>query len=220
MLQTLNFTSNRLINFKATFFRYESGTAGGADESIRVRADGNDLGVFQTGDAIELPGAASTWEITAINPATTGILRLGMGKVHSARLSGSVRVVDEITDAIQSSAVAGPTTLTSFTVQQLVAPATNVNGILMRMASCGGAAGAGGSTTVRIVAAKSVPTAYFVPSQCYQLVENFNAQTTDVGTTQRMNKRLPPGWGIYLIWNIKDAAPSTGPSGVVQYELQ
>lgn len=94
MLQTLNFQGPRLVNFKATFFRYESGNAAGADESIRVRADGQDLGVYYPGDAIEIPTPYSTWEITPTTPTTAGIVRLGVGRVQSARLVGKVEVID------------------------------------------------------------------------------------------------------------------------------
>ncbi|OWQ83843.1 hypothetical protein CDN99_25595 [Roseateles aquatilis] len=221
MLQNLYFgAGGRQIDAAASFFRYESGSAGGADESIRVRADGSDLGTYYPGDGIELPVQAGRWEIIPTSPNTTGIVRMGVGRVTSARLAGTVRVLDEITDSILSAAYQGPTAQTNFAVFQLVAPGANVNGMVLRMASCGGAAGAGGSTVARIVACKSAPIANFNPSQCYQVCENFSAVTTDNGTTVRMNKRLPPGWGLYLVWQIKTADPATGPSGVVQYELQ
>jgi hypothetical protein len=95
MLQTLNFgAGGRQINAAATFFRYESGSAGGADESIRIRADGNDLGLYFPGDAIELPIQATTWDITPVNATTAGIVRLGLGRVQSARLVGNVKIID------------------------------------------------------------------------------------------------------------------------------
>lgn len=96
MLQTLNFQAGgRTINAQATFFRYESGSAGGGDEAIRVRADGQDLGLYYPGDSIELPTAAAYWEIVAVNAATAGMVRLGVGRVQSARLVGVVSVVDK-----------------------------------------------------------------------------------------------------------------------------
>lgn len=98
MLQTINFQGSRQINTAATFFRYESGSAGGADESIRVRADGADLGLYWPGDAVELPRQCSTWDIEPITPGCTGAVRVGMGRVESARLLGNVRVVDSGVD--------------------------------------------------------------------------------------------------------------------------
>jgi hypothetical protein len=100
MLQTLTFSGPRLINAAASFFRYESGSAGGADESIRVRADGQDLGLYFPGDAIELPQAMGAWEITPSTPACAGTVRLGVGRVQSARLVGTVRVIDGERDKV------------------------------------------------------------------------------------------------------------------------
>lgn len=100
MLQTLNFSGARQVNAKASFFRYESGSAGGADESIRVRADGNDLGTFLPGDYLKLPFEASCWELVPVTPAAAGVVRLGLGEVGSARLVGNVRVIDGERDKV------------------------------------------------------------------------------------------------------------------------
>ena len=95
MLQTLPFAAGgRQINAKATFFRYEIGNSAGLDNSIRLRADGNDLGIFWPGDAVELPEPATVWTITPTINSTTGQVRLGVGRVQSARLVGSVYVID------------------------------------------------------------------------------------------------------------------------------
>jgi len=95
MLQTVNFSAGgRQINAKASFFRYESGDAAGLDTSVRVRADGNDLGIFLPGDSIELPEAAALWQVTPVLASTVGSVRLGMGRVSSSRLVGSVNVID------------------------------------------------------------------------------------------------------------------------------
>lgn len=100
MLQTLNFNGPRQINAAATFFRYESGSAGGADESIRVRADGQDLGIYWPGDAVELPVQRTTWDIIPTTQTTAGVLRLGNGRVSSARLVGTVRIIDGERDKV------------------------------------------------------------------------------------------------------------------------
>lgn len=100
MLQTLNFNGPRQINAQATFFRYESGSAGGADESIRVRADGSDLGLFWPGDSVELKDPAKLWEIVPATTSCAGVVRVGMGRVQSARLVGTVRVIDGERDKV------------------------------------------------------------------------------------------------------------------------
>jgi len=90
----------RQVNAIASFFRYESGNAGGADESIRVRADGNDLGIYFPGDSIDLPIEARTWEIVPVTAICTGTIRLGVGRVQSARLVGTVRTIDSNRDDV------------------------------------------------------------------------------------------------------------------------
>jgi hypothetical protein len=100
MLQTIGFPAGgRQIDAKASFFRYEAvANANGGDESIRVNADGNDLGLFLPGDAVRLPIEAKRWTITPVNATATGTLRLGVGSVESARLVGNVRVIDQAVD--------------------------------------------------------------------------------------------------------------------------
>lgn len=220
MLQTFNVPAGgRIVNAKASFFRFESASAGGSDESIRVRADGQDLGTYLPGDSITLPVDAKSWELTPVTPTATAIVRLGVGGVESSRVFGSMRVLDEVTDAIQHAVNVAPTALTTFSQAVLVAPGANTKGLLIRFASTGGPAGAGGQTNTRIVAAKSAPTGFFAPSQSYQVVENFNATANDVGSTVRVNKLLPAGWGLYQVWTVTVAAPASGPSAVVGYEL-
>lgn len=95
MLQTYNIPAGgRIVNAKARFFRYESASASGADESMRVRADGNDLGTYLPGDSITLPVDASTWELTPVTPTATALVRVGIAGVQSARLTGVVSSVD------------------------------------------------------------------------------------------------------------------------------
>lgn len=102
MLQTLTFNGARIINAAASFFRYESGSAGGADEGLKLRADGQDLGVYYPGDSVELPDQRKDWELTPTTPECAGIVRIGVGRVQSARLVGNVRVIDSGADKTQA----------------------------------------------------------------------------------------------------------------------
>ena len=95
----MNFTAGgRQIDAKANFFRYESCNANGADESARVKADGNDLGLFLPGDYVQLPIYATRWEVVPVTGTAIGSVRLGTGTVGSSRLTGTVRVVDQSAD--------------------------------------------------------------------------------------------------------------------------
>lgn len=103
MLQTFTFTGEgRQINAQATYFKYESGGAGGADESVSVRVDGQALGEYYPGDSVRLPVAGVLWEIKPTNAACTGRVRLGVGQVESSRLVGTVKVIDQGADKTAS----------------------------------------------------------------------------------------------------------------------
>jgi hypothetical protein len=89
MIQDFSFgTAGRLINARGQFFRYETGSS--STKPIRVKADGNDLGLYLPGDSIELPVPASAWEVTPVDPSpntgTTGTVRVGSGRVSSSRI--------------------------------------------------------------------------------------------------------------------------------------
>lgn len=98
MLQTFNLDgTGRQIDIAARFFRYESGDAGGQALEIRVNADGQDLGTYLPGDAVRLPAGvpeATRWVFTPVSSALAATVRLGRAEVESARLVGSVNVID------------------------------------------------------------------------------------------------------------------------------
>lgn len=98
MLQTFDFSGPRQIDAKATFFKYEGTAAAGGSEVLRVRADGNDLGNFLPGDAIELASAVTRWELTPTTLTATGTVKLGAGRISSSRIAGNVSIVDNSKD--------------------------------------------------------------------------------------------------------------------------
>lgn len=153
--------------------------------------------------------------------ATAQIVELFLSDTSGGtkRQPGSVRVIDEISDSIEQVAGQTNTAITAFAAQELVAPGVNVNGMLIRFASCSATAGAGGEASVRIVAAKATPTGYSVPTKRYQLVEFFTAAQAEGANTVRPNKRLPPGWGVYVLWEIRTTVAPRAPSYAVQYEV-
>lgn len=95
MLQTFDFSGSRIINAKGRFFRYVSGSAGGADNRVTLSVNGNPIGVYSPGDSVELDDTASTWSVDPITPACTGSVIVGMGKVSSSTFSGSVTMASQ-----------------------------------------------------------------------------------------------------------------------------
>lgn len=94
MLQNLSFKGGRQINAAGSFFRYESGSADGASPEIRLRADGQDLGLYMPGDWVRIPFTASTWQLEPVIANCRGDVRIGVAEVGSSRLVGTVDVVN------------------------------------------------------------------------------------------------------------------------------
>ncbi|MFN3812160.1 MAG: hypothetical protein ACK4S6_16265 [Roseateles asaccharophilus] len=165
MLQTLTFTGvGRMIQMQASFLRYESGSAGGADEGIRVRADGSDLGTYYPGDAVELPRECSAWEIAPNSGACAGIVRLGVGRVQSARLVGNVRVIDAERDKVAAGVCfrAAPSATGNAPVCQIYNPAASGKNLFI-MSARGGALAAD-SWGVRVTATQHAGIASQAPN--------------------------------------------------------
>lgn len=126
-------------------------------------------------------------------------------------LTGRVDVNDVITSGCQILAAAGSGAIGT-NVSTLVAPGTNINGIIIRNAylSCS-PSGAGGSASSALVAASSAPVSLLANKTsavtlCKTLTSYPNAVTID----QIMTRRVPAGWGIYYIETIATTVASTG----------
>lgn len=105
MLQNFDFDANgRTVNAQGNHFRYESATLSTL-QGITVRANGQSLGRILPGDSIELPHAVQTWEI--ISEGTSGQVRIGTGKVTTARVAGAVKVTAASNDALIAGATFG-----------------------------------------------------------------------------------------------------------------
>lgn len=91
----------RQIDAKGNFFRYEYvTTTGGVDDSIRLKVDGADLGLLWPGDELKFDDGLTgkRWEITPTSGATVGVVRVGLGRVGSSKVAGTVRVLDQGVD--------------------------------------------------------------------------------------------------------------------------
>lgn len=241
MLQTITFNGPRLINAAATFFRYESGTASGADESIRVRADGQDLGLYFPGDSVELPDERSTWEIVPTSPACAGVVRLGVGRVQSARLTGVVSVMDagkQRTIANQAFMARGTTTVGPATIAavQLFNPAGSnmravVEAISMQCSvsstiyaamvnvsrttlASGVSKLGGGVNSVMLSQSASAASFNALSVMNKEIVQLICTANVALGWTFKEPVVLPPGWGLMVI---SDATASPTVTAFFEY---
>jgi hypothetical protein len=95
MIQSYTFTgSGRQIDASGVSFRYESGSDGSGVTSIALRIDGNAVGTFEPGDQLDIPTTAKRWEIVPTSTGCTGTVRIGLGRVTSAKLAGVVQTID------------------------------------------------------------------------------------------------------------------------------
>lgn len=210
----------RIVNAQADYFRYESCNSSGLDETIRVRADGSDMGMYLPGDQIELPIHAISWEITPVTPAATAVVRLGVGRVRSSRVSGNTTVIDAISANCQVSPNAADTTV-GFVAIAIVTPAQNASGVILRGSMVEVQRGAGGLANCRIIAAPVAPTS-LLPSGGPAAILNSQFSSQDgVTSTNYMldqSKRIPAGWGIYFCKNVS-AVAAVVCAGSIVYEV-
>ena len=208
MLQTYSFSGPRVINAKGTFFAYLT-SAGSTAQEIRVRADGQDLGVYMPGDNIRLPESATMWEIIPTNPASVGTVRIGVAQTDSNRVSGDVSVIDSIDANCQGAQVVDLTL--GFLVTQLIAPNTSPQGLVMRSMSLELEAGAtGGSTVVcRLLAAPAIPTGLMPTGPFCMLIAQWTKQGLPLVTASlfESQRRLPPNWGVWMAKSSSTSAP-------------
>ena len=209
MLQTFTvLAGGRQIDAKANFFRYEMAGLDSADQYIRVRADGNDLGAYLPGDSIELPIFAKRWEIVPASATQTATVRLGHGKVTASRLSGVVSVTNRIGSGIVQSFGTLPLTVGT-NVQQIIAPAANARGLLIRTTSTQATAPAGGTCDTRIVFAPSAP-ANLYPANGYSLCRSFAPASTAAGNIlEQLNFQIPAGWGMWACTAVTGVAATS-----------
>jgi len=157
-----------------------------------------------------MEGAFSQFEIFSASAQTVELF-LTATRGGTRRQPGNVRVIDEITDAIVNAPLNMPTPVVALTWVPLVAPAANVKGCILRYFSMAGTSGAGGSLNMQLVACKSAPTSYVAPAQRYSIAGKAanNGGSIDI-SDNKLNKLLPPGWGIYAGYEITTAAAVSG----------
>lgn len=194
MLQTFNFIAGgRQADARADFFRYESCAANGADESVRVRADGNDLGLFLPGDFCNLPVFATRWEVLPVTGTATGTFRLGVGVVGSSRLTGIVKVIDQSFDkTLSGNQFFGGTANSADAVNQSI--------VSIRLSAAGQAAGKRISVKKLILSSPSAGD--------FMLNGGSNTGTSISGVVASAFNKLIPGSGPSAILNGNIAAPS------------
>lgn len=94
---TLATNGIRDLPCEGTYFRYYSGSAGGADESILIKGDTQGVSsILRPGQSILVPETIKTWKISNYKGAGTisGIVIIGDGEIQDSQVAGVVSIVD------------------------------------------------------------------------------------------------------------------------------
>jgi hypothetical protein len=118
-------------------------------------------------------------------------------------VTNALNVNDQISDACRVDVIALPTAIGVNQVTQLLAPAANPRGTLIRHINESISAGAGGTIASFTVAATSAPAAIASIANAVQLMQSTSSSTT---ATERdvpiMNRRIPATWGVWNVTNV------------------
>jgi hypothetical protein len=220
---TINLAANETKNFRKAGSYVEilsssgpigitmNSVAGGQINSINGGLSGlflnADFGAFTVADQ---SGTAQQVLLLTCDPGEVG---------GSRRQPGNVRVIDEFTNALQTYIYTPATAVQAYNSVAVVAPAANLNGIIVRWSGVNAQAGAGGVANVQFVAAKSTPTDYIVPVQRYPFAQAYDKAGVLVNSTAFFNKFIPAGWGLYASAQVT-VATALSLGGQIGYELQ
>lgn len=128
-------------------------------------------------------------------------LFIGDSRWLDSRITGRVSMYENINASCQVQA-AGDTAITAITATALLAAAANVAGVTIRGVSTEAKAGAPGSgTTARLVASPTAPAATNpTATQSILLCTIADSDASyKVQSVFNMNRRIPPGWGIWYM---------------------
>jgi hypothetical protein len=230
-----------IINVEADLFVYESGDAGAGDTRISVKPDNGAEIILRPGQRFRIQGTAQRWSVSLKDPAVTlnGSIIIGSGEFDDANTLNKVTLdasfANNVTimngpgarvpvslDPTQSLAltVAYTNSYTSngatLGVIQVVAPGTNVNGVIVEFAefTAVGSSGASDQYGVALLAKAggapvSVADGADVLLHTAMLLNN-NPQGKDIMLPNRV--KVAAGKGLYLI--------QYGTAGLPQFRLQ
>lgn len=155
-----------------------------------------------------IEGKYSAFQVRS-GQAQTITLLLSEGRGGSRRQPGQVAVIDRVAAACQTMIV--DNTAAAFAANVVIAPASNVAGVIIRASTCGTVAGAGNYSNGKLHAAPSAP-ASINPTGVGVLLNG--AASNAAGVTSRNNifdsrRMIPAGWGLYWLTEATAPGPTT-----------
>lgn len=161
----------------------------------------------------------SQFEVTSATAQTITLLLMD-SRGGSRRQPGVVSVTNKI-GAAAGVLGSSPALAVGFNIVQLIAPAANVRGAVIRTASAGGATtvvGAANSVETLIIAAPAAPV-NTVPNPGMRVQASYNASLAFVESAfYDKNITLPAGWGVWVCANVTGVVAASA-GGHVTAEL-
>ena len=209
----------REIQVQGDYVYYLSGSAGGADSTITLRdVSGSDTVLLKPGQAFRLGYGGKNVRWIVGNHAGAGdiegVLLMGEGEFSDNRISGSV----EVTGTVKTQEVGleyggsyssfGVTLPTANLPVQVIAPASNVNGLVVHQSIIAHSDAISGVCT--LLAKETAPTGIGDGD-----VLNVAASGAVMPSIIQSPISIPPGKGLYVIAN----AIETGGTQSILYTL-
>ncbi len=209
-----NATSNLLVNISGDFIYVDASSTGIATMELNTQyADTQAPFQIQAGFAIEAVFKQIRLSWSGQAGKTIRILYSTGERVipasQLAMINGIVQPVN-INDVVSASCqvllASYTATGSGFVATQLLAPAANVNGAIVRSAELNvvGATNAGNGI---LVAAQNAPTAIAAQANACHFGFLYAPSGAVQWETENLFRRLPPGWGIWLGLSASAAGP-------------
>jgi hypothetical protein len=168
---------------------------------VQIKLDGGEGYALLEGQGVRLRDGKTFRDVQVTNRsgATQTIqVFIGDSDFEDTRITGNVKIVDAVGTGVHSYNGSDVTNQTFTVSQTIVAPATNVNGIIVRTTQCTVKAGAAGNSQGWLIAAPSAP-AGIAGTNILVLCSAYDQdQTVKTFSTFDLHKLVPTGWGIYF----------------------
>lgn len=128
---------------------------------------------------------------------TVTVLLMETGRGGSRRQPGNVIVIDAVGSSVQTVAVQ-KTAIGAFSATEMINPAANINGTIIRGIALEVQAGAGGTADCAVVCAPTVPILSTGTNMLSlgRLVDTVAVR--QLINSWDMSKKIPAGWGMWL----------------------
>lgn len=117
----------------------------------------------------------------------------------------ALTIQDSISSACAFTQTPLSTAITAFTATTLLAAAANPRGVRLRSFGVNCQAGAGGSCTIRLLAASVAPVALATQANAYEIVTTQSSGALVVRDELALQRLIPAGWGIFAAHNVATA---------------